>query len=50
MKITTMATGLLFPEGPVALSDGDVLVRAGARYAWSRRTTARSTSARLPEG
>ncbi|WP_211238476.1 SMP-30/gluconolactonase/LRE family protein [Actinomadura rifamycini] len=26
MKITTLAEGLLFPEGPVALPDGDVLV------------------------
>lgn len=26
MKITTVARGLLFPEGPVALPDGDVLV------------------------
>ncbi|MEU9359010.1 SMP-30/gluconolactonase/LRE family protein [Streptomyces sp. NPDC048301] len=26
MKITTQATGLKFPEGPVALPDGDVLV------------------------
>ncbi|MGI9326466.1 MAG: SMP-30/gluconolactonase/LRE family protein [Pseudomonadales bacterium] len=35
-KITTIATGLRFPEGPIALPDGDVLVVEIARGSLSR--------------
>ena len=39
-KITVMATGLKFPEGPIALADGSVLVVEIARGTLSRVTPA----------
>jgi gluconolactonase len=39
MKIRELATGLLFPEGPVALDDGSVLLVEIARGTLSRVTT-----------